>query len=88
MGKFKRGGGMLDGVQSWISNTASSIRDRVVGVAPVTAPVLSDEDTTKTVTTLGGRKPAPEGAGRTLTGGRLRTRRFKKSAKKTHKRRH
>jgi hypothetical protein len=86
MGKKQRGGEWSLDPRKWFSSTAADTRDVAVDVAPaVVEPVATDKGTAKLADTIG--KPfAPEGAGMTMTGGR-RTRKHRKHAKKTQKRR-
>ena len=86
MGKSKKGGAWYD-PRDWYSSTAADARKVAVDVAPkVVEPLATDKGTAKLADTIG--KPfAAEDAGKTMTGGR-RTRKHRKHAKKTHKRRH
>ena len=82
MGKSKRGGGIFDSISGFFGYT----RDAVVSVAPaVVEPVATDNGTAKLADRIG-QPLAPEGAGKTMTGGR-RTRKHRKHAKKTQRRR-
>jgi hypothetical protein len=86
MGKKQRGGEWSLDPRKWFSSTAADVRDVAVDVAPPVKTVATDKGTAKLSDTIG--KPfAPEDAGKTLTGGR-RTRKHRKHAKKTHRRRH
>jgi hypothetical protein len=93
MGKSKRGGGFFDGIagllgkgRDAVGNTAEGIRDGAAGIAPgLVKPLATPAGTAKLAGAIG--KPfAPEDSGRTMTGGR-RTRKHRKHAKKTHRRR-
>jgi hypothetical protein len=86
MVKKQRGGEWSINPMKWFSSTAADVRDVAVSAAPaVVKPVATDKGTAKLADTIG--KPfAPEGAGKTMTGGR-RTRKHRKHAKKTHRRR-
>ena len=89
MAKSKRGGGFLDTIKGYftsakdvVTDTAEAAKDAVVSAVPAAKPVVDGDALTSTMGTQ------PQG-NTTVTGGRrTRHRRHKKSAKKTHKRRH
>jgi hypothetical protein len=82
MGKKQRGGEWSLDPRKWFSSTAADVRDVAVSAAPPVKTVATDEGTKD----LLGKTIVPEDAGKTLTGGR-RTRKHRKHAKKTHRRR-
>jgi hypothetical protein len=86
MGKKQRGGEWSLDPRKWFSSTAADVRNVAVSAAPaVVKPVATDKGTATLADTIG--KPfAAEDAGKTMTGGR-RTRKHRKHAKKTHRRR-
>ena len=62
-----------------VADTASSVKNRVVGMLPATKPLVSEETTQKATGMLGGRR---ERRGYTCTGARMR------KSRKTRRRRH